>query len=150
CPRIHFHALGRDPTPVAVVADRAARPGVIGGGLHAAGYERARAIGADDDPRALGHRPSAPSVTANAGHAAAVPDQVLHRERLTQFGPGLDRGFDQQRVEHRPTRAVALAHAARCWRQAPQREWADVEPDARDRRAARGPDLLEQAPTLES
>src|SRR5205823_1451580 len=64
--------------------------------------------------------------------------------------PGLDRGFDQQRVEHRPTRAVALAHAARCWRQAPQREWADVEPDARDRRAARGPDLLEQAPTLES
>jgi hypothetical protein len=68
--------------------------------------ERVAAVGADHDFRAL-HRVAAP----DSGDHAVLEHEFVHREAGANFGSGLRGRFEEQRVENRATRSVALGNA---------------------------------------
>jgi hypothetical protein len=57
-------------------------------------------VGSDDDASPFGDRPAAPAVAADPHDAGLHDDDLLDAEPLAQLGPGLDRGVNQQLVQH--------------------------------------------------
>ena len=85
-------------------------------------------------------------VALDADDRPALADDLADGEALADLGAGLRRGLDEQVVEHGPPRRVrGRAPSARAWR-AGERERAEVERVALDRRAARGDDGVEEPP----
>jgi hypothetical protein len=76
-------------------------------------------------------------------------DQVLHREMLAQLGAGAGRGVREDRIEDRAARRKRVAATVVRRRRADEREFADVERHAPNRRTAGRRDGVEQAPAPE-
>ena len=143
---VGLEARDRHVAPVGVVGRRQDLRLVVALGLHGLGHQRVLAVGADHHASALGHGRAALGVAADAGDGAVVHHDLLDGERLAHLHPGLDRGLDQQRVEHRPPRTVGVRRAVGRSRGARDRERAEVERVRRDRRATGGLEPLEQSP----
>ena len=69
------------------------------------------AVCADGHARPLLDAASVPVVPFDADDAIAVPEQTLDGERVSHLGACLDGRIDQQRVQHRASRAEAAPSA---------------------------------------
>ena len=146
---VGVEALGRQAAPVGVVHRQVRAPLVVLLGLDRLRDQRMLAVGADHDPRALGDRRAALGVPADAGHRPVVSQDLVDGEALAQLRTRLDGGIDQQLVEHRAARAVAVRDPVDRLRRPGDRQRSEVEGVGLDRRAAGRLQALQQSPALE-
>ena len=126
----------------------------MGLSLYCAGLDRlgdtgVSPVGADHDLRPLDDGGSALLATADADDCAVLDDHVLDGELLAHLGASSGSGVDEDLVEHCPPRRVPGGDAVAGTRAAGDRERPEVERVALDGRAARGCDLVEEAPPVQ-
>ncbi len=146
---VHLAAVGGKPAPVRVVARLQRRHLVVLLGAHRLRHERIPAVRADHDAGSLGFGGAARRVAPNAGHRAVLDQDLVDGERLAQLSACGDRGPYEQVVEHDPAWAEGLGHAVCRPRGAGDPDRPEVVRVRRDRRTARGLELLQQPPPLE-
>lgn len=88
-------------------------------------------------------------MAADASNALPVPDEFLHRKRLSQLSTGLHGCINQNLIEHCTARGVPLNSITRRWRGAGEDKVTEVKGEGENWRAVGGPELVQQPPTLE-
>ena len=139
----------RQIAPVGVVHRQLRAPLVVLLGLNRLCDEGVFAVGADHYSGALGDALASLCVPANAGHDSIVGEDLLDREALAELDAGLDRGVDQQLVEHRAPRAVSVRDPVDRLRRTGDRQRPEVERVGRHRWASGLLESLQQTPALE-
>ena len=139
----------RQIAPVGVVHRHLRAPLVVLLGLNRLRDEGVLAVGADHYSGALGDALASLCVPANAGHDSIVGEDLLDREPLAELDAGLDRGVDEQLVEHRAPRAVSVGDPVDRLRRTGDRQRSEVERVGRHRWASGLLESLQQTPALE-
>ena len=134
------------PRPVRVVRGRERRLDVVGGGRHGLGDGGVAPVGADDEPRALGHGGAAARAAADAHHAIAVEHERIEGEALAHLGAGSPRSVDEELVEQRAPRAVDRARALELRKAPAQDDRPGIEAHRGRRRRARREHPIEDPP----
>src|SRR5215211_4332113 len=154
-PDIEFGTLKRNIGPVRVVSAGANGPGIVGGGLDAAGDPRVQAVSPNDDARFLTYGGAADGVTLDARDPLAIHEEILDRKALANLGPGCRGRLDQEGVQDGATRGVRVgdvpARPPRVdrGRGGLQHDGTKIDALPPHWRAVRGDHALEQAPPLE-
>jgi hypothetical protein len=120
---------GRHVTPVGVVGTGQRRAGAVRGHRHGARHQRAPSVRADDQARTLGEGRATAGVAADAGDPLVFNQHCVHGKGGPHLRAGLRGGLDQDAVENRPARCVALAATVQRRGRASQHDRAVVEPE---------------------
>jgi hypothetical protein len=143
-PQVQLGAVHREPGVVRVVRAGQRAVVVVDRRIDAARDERAQAVGADDDPRAVGA-----AARADAGHAVTVEHERVDGIPLAHLDARGGGRVDEELVEHAAPQRVRIGHRADRRRRAAQRERPDVEGEPAGRCRARGDHLRQEPPAFE-
>lgn len=110
------------------------------------GDERVVPLSADHVVRMFVNLVTVARVLHDAGHALAIKQQLVHRERLTDLGARSRRRFHEDRIEQVTPRAVCRA----VQRARHEHRIAVKDIDRMDLGAVGGDQLIEQAPAFEA
>jgi hypothetical protein len=117
---IQLHIATLQAAPVRVVGAGEARPRVVTGRFHRSRDEGVASVGSYDDARALDDL-----AAADPDHRSVLEHELVDRVPGANYGAGFGSCLDEQRVEYRAARRVAVPGTVARWRRAPERERAE-------------------------